>query len=155
MSDIESNPPKQMDASALLGSLLSNPDLMRNISSMLGKSEDGAAERTVAQPINAPPIGHGDAMTDGISRVLSNPEMMAKLPDVMRMIAPMMQQTQPARGESSPSPATSSQSEAKDRRGCRNDLLIALKPFLSSERCRAIDMLLGLSRLVDVLQKMM
>ena len=155
MSDIESNPPKQMDASALLGSLLSNPDLMRNISSMLDKSEDGAAEKTVAQPINAPPIGNGDAMTDGISRVLSNPEMMAKLPDVMRMIAPMMQQTQLERGESSPSPATSSQSEAKDRRGCRNDLLIALKPFLSPERCRAIDMLLGLSRLGDVLQKMM
>jgi hypothetical protein len=33
-------------------------------------------------------------------------------------------------------------------------LLIALKPFLSPERCRAIDMLLGLSRLGDALQKM-
>ena len=155
MSDIESNSPKQMDASALLGSLLSNPDLMRNISSMLGKSEDGGAEKAVAQPAKAPPIENGDVMTDGISRVLSNPEMMAKLPDVMRMIAPMMQQTQSIRGENSSSSATSSQSETKDRRGCRNDLLIALKPFLSPERCRAIDMLLGLSRLGDVLQKMM
>ena len=78
MSDIESNPPKQMDASALLGSLLSNPDLMRNISSMLGKSEDGAAERTVAQPINAPPIGNGDAMTDGISKLSKGPSRMQK-----------------------------------------------------------------------------
>ena len=82
MSDIESNAPKPMDASVLLGSLLSNPDLMRNISSMLGKSEDGATEKAVAQPANATPIGNSDAMTEGISRVLSNPEMMAKLPDV-------------------------------------------------------------------------
>ena len=155
MSDIESNPPKQMDANALLGSLLSNPDLMRNISSMLGKSEDGATEKAVAQPANATPIGNSGAMTEGISRVLSNPEMMAKLPDVMKMIAPMMQQTQPVRVESSSPSAAASQSEVKDRRGCRNDLLIALKPFLSPERCRAIDMLLGLSRLGDVLQKMM
>ena len=155
MSDIESKAPKPMDASALLGSLLSNPDLMRNISSMLGKSEDGATEKAVAQPANATPIGNRDAMAEGISRVLSNPEMMAKLPDVMKMIAPMMQQTQPVRVESSSPSAAASQSEVKDRRGCRNDLLIALKPFLSPERCRAIDMLLGLSRLGDVLQKMM
>lgn len=155
MSDIESNPPKQMDANALLGSLLSNPDLMRNISSMLGKSEDGATEKAVAQPANATPIGNSDVMAEGISRVLSNPEMMAKLPDVMKMIAPMMQQTQPVRVESSSPSAAASQSEVKDRRGCRNDLLIALKPFLSPERCRAIDMLLGLSRLGDALQKMM
>ena len=155
MSDIESKAPKPTDANALLGSLLSNPDLMRNISSMLGKSEDGATEKAVAQPANATPIGNSDAMTEGISRVLSNPEMMAKLPDVMKMIAPMMQQTQPVRAESSSPSAAASQSEVKDRRGCRNDLLIALKPFLSPERCRAIDMLLGLSRLGDVLQKMM
>lgn len=155
MSDIESNPPKQMDASALLGSLLSNPDLIRNISSMIGKPGEGATEKPATQSIPSQPIAtNNDAVTAGISRVLSNPEMMAKLPDVMKMIAPMMQQTQPALGESSPSPATSSQSEAKDRRGCRNDLLVALKPFLSPERCRAVDMLLGLSRLGDVLQKM-
>ena len=154
MSDIESNPPKQMDASALLGSLLSNPDLIRNISSMIGKPGEGAIEKPAAQSIPSQPIAtNNDAVTAGISRVLSNPEMMAKLPDVMKMLAPMMQGPQSLPRESSPTSA-SLQSGAKDRHGCRNDLLIALKPFLSPERCHAIDMLLGLSRLGDVLQKM-
>ena len=153
MSDIESNTPKPIDASALLGSLLSNPDLLRNISSMIGKSGEGATEKPAPQPISSPSVANNDAVTDGISRVLSNPEMMAKLPDVMKMLAPMMQGVQSSQGESSPTSA-SLQSGAKDRHGCRNDLLIALKPFLSPERCHAIDMLLGLSRLGDVLQKM-
>ena len=153
MSDIESNTPKPIDASALLGSLLSNPELLRNISSMIGKSGEGATEKPAPQPISSPSAANNDAVTDGISRVLSNPEMMAKLPDVMKMLAPMMQGVQSSPRGSSPTSA-SFQSEEKDRRGCRNDLLIALKPFLSPERCRAIDMLLGLSRLGDVLQKM-
>ena len=159
MSEIESTSPKPADAGALLGNLLSNPDLIRNLSSMLGKSGEGAAEQTPpSTATNLPPLENNEAIADGISRVLSNPEMMAKLPDVMKMLAPMLQQTPPATGESvpaiAPAIATPSQKGDRDRRGCRNDLLVALKPFLSPERCRAIDMLLGLSRLGDALQKM-
>ena len=145
MSDIETTSPKTADPSALLGSLLSNPDLLRNISAMLGGG--ASAEQAPA----APPTASGDGVADGISRVLSNPEMMAKLPDVMKMLAPMVQGAQ----SSPPVPLSPAREpEERDRRGCRNDLLIALKPFLSPERCRAIDMLLGLSRLGDALQKM-
>lgn len=156
MSDIESTAPKPADPSALLGSLLSNPHLVRNLSSMLGGANTGAAEQATPTP-STPPLGN-EAVADGISRVLSNPEMMAKLPDVMKMLAPMMQQASPLVGDSiptsAPAIATPLHTGDRDRRGCRNDLLIALKPFLSPERCRAIDMLLGLSRLGDVLQKM-
>lgn len=161
MSDIESGSPPSADTGALLGKLLSNPDLIRNISSILGKSgegipqaQDGTTQEAPSQPTNLPPLGNNEAVADGISRVLSNPEMMAKLPDVMKMLAPMMQQTQSAQGASIPASATPSHGGGHDRRGCRNDLLVALKPFLSPERCRAIDMLLGLSRLGDALQKM-
>lgn len=146
MSDIETTSPKTADPSALLGSLLSNPDLLRNISSMLG----GGAT-TAEQAPAAPPTASSEGVADGISRVLSNPEMMAKLPDVMKMLAPMVQGAQSSPPVSLP-PAR--EPGERDRRGCRNDLLIALKPFLSPERCRAIDMLLGLSRLGDALQKM-
>jgi hypothetical protein len=146
MSDIETTSQKSADPSALLGSLLSNPDLLRNISSMLG-----GGTTTAEQAPSAPPSASSEGVADGISRVLSNPEMMAKLPDVMKMLAPMVQGAQ-----SSPPVSLSPAREQgeRDRRGCRNDLLIALKPFLSPERCRAIDMLLGLSRLGDALQKM-
>ncbi len=158
MSEIESTSPKPADTGALLGTLLSNPDLIRNISSMLGGASVGTTQEASSQSSNPSPLGNNEAVTDGISRVLSNPEMMAKLPDVMKMLAPMMQQSQSASGASAlasvPVSATPSHEGERDRRGCRNDLLLALKPFLSPERCRAIDMLLGLSRLGDALQKM-
>lgn len=157
MSDIESSAPPSADAGALLGKLLSNPDLMRSLSSILGKSGEGigAVEQQAPQTSPSPPPSENpQAMADGISRVLSNPEMMAKLPDVMKMLAPMMQSTQSSQDTAAPASVTPSHGGGKDRHSCRNDLLLALKPFLSPERCRAIDMLLGLSRLGDVLQKM-
>ena len=172
MSETLSNPSPSADSSALIGKLLSNPDLIRNISAMLGVSSQGATSQTVPAPPTVPstptekttdqttppppavPSNEG-TVADGISHVLSNPEMMAKLPDVMKMLAPMMQQVQSPTGESLPaSAAPAHEGGGYDRRGCRNDLLLALKPFLSPERCRAIDMLLGLSRLGDALQKM-
>ena len=156
MSEITSNAPPLADTGALLGKLLSNPDLIRNISSVLAATNTGEDAQKTPAPPAVPSTVDGETVTDGISRVLANPEMMAKLPDVMKMLAPMMQQAQSVQGESVPASATPSHGGGgqHDRRGCRNDLLLALKPFLSPERCRAIDMLLGLSRLGDVLQKM-
>ena len=150
MSDIESGAPTpSADAGALLGKLLSSPDLMKNLSSVLGASGTVDPTASVSASASAENVG------EGISRVLSNPEMMAKLPDVMKMLAPMMQQGSSS-GASVPAVAAASHGGGeRDRRGCRNDLLVALKPFLSPERCRAIDMLLGLSRLGDALQKML
>jgi hypothetical protein len=159
MSETFSNSSPPTDASALIGKLLSNPDLLRNLSSVLGASGTGTTPTSEAQTPpsspNVPPAENNQAVADGISRVLSNPEMMAKLPDVMKMLAPMMQQGSSS-GASVPAVAAASHGGGeRDRRGCRNDLLVALKPFLSPERCRAIDMLLGLSRLGDALQKML
>lgn len=150
MSDIESGAPtSSADAGALLGKLLSSPDLMKNLSSVLGASGTADPTASVSASASAENVG------EGISRVLSNPEMMAKLPDVMKMLAPMMQQGSSS-GASVPAVAAASHGGGeRDRRSCRNDLLVALKPFLSPERCRAIDMLLGLSRLGDALQKML
>ena len=149
MSEIESNAPKSTNPSALLGSLLSNPSLLHNISAMLGGGNVVAEEKTAPAPPLAQSLNN-DAVAEGISRVLSNPEMMAKLPDVMKMLAPMVSQPQ-----SQPSQEIQTEKKTEhDRKSCRNDLLVALKPFLSPERCHAIDMLLGLSRLGDALQKM-
>ena len=154
MSEIESGAPPSADEGTLLNGLLSNPDLIRNLSAMLGGTKAGAAETVTHPPSPTVPPQNNEVVADGISRVLSNPEMMAKLPDVMKMLAPMMQQTQSSQSASVPASATPSHGVGKDRHSCRNDLLLALKPFLSPERCRAVDMLLGLSRLGDVLQKM-
>ena len=146
MSDIESGAPTpSADAGALLSKLLSSPDLVKNLSSVLGAAGTADPAASVSASASAEKVG------EGISRVLSNPE----LPDVMKLLAPMMQQGSSS-GASVPAVAAASHGGGeRDRRGCRNDLLVALKPFLSPERCRAIDMLLGLSRLGDALQKML
>ena len=154
MSDTESTSPKPADASALLGTLLSNPDLVRNISSLLNTSGTGGAEQTSPTPSNASSQTNSDAVADGISRVLSNPEMMAKLPDVMKMLAPMVGQATHEKEVDAPTLAAIASGGTRDRRNCRNDLLVALKPFLSPARCRAVDTLIGLSRLGDALQKL-
>ena len=151
MSETEPRAPASPDASALLGKLLSNPELVRNLSSVLGASGAVGVEQKPSITANS---GGENTVQEGISRVLSNPEMMAKLPDVMKMLAPMMQASPSALVAPTPPSEAPPHGREHDRRNCRNDLLLALKPFLSPERCRAIDMLLGLSRLGDALQKM-
>ena len=91
MSETEPRAPASVDASALLSKLLSNPDLVRNLSSVLGASGVAGGEPKPSVPANG---GGENAMQEGIARVLSNPEMMAKLPDVMKMLAPMVGQAQ-------------------------------------------------------------
>ena len=71
MSDIESTTQKPTDPSALLGSLLSNPDLLRNISQMIGGSATAAEQ---APSSSAPLQTPNEGMPEGISRVFSNPD---------------------------------------------------------------------------------
>ncbi len=124
-----------------LEKLLANPDLLRTIGTIMGAP--------------TPEKGQGAPDVDGLSRVLSDPEMMAKLPQIMEMLKPMMQST--STQESVPTAAQESVPAAAHPvvappHNCRDDLLLALKPFLSPERASAIDMLLRLGRLGSVLQ---
>ena len=79
-------------------------------------------------------------ITDGLGAVLSNPELMAKLPQVMAMLRPMTEQTS----------ASPPQKKAETDRSA---LLLALKPFLSEDRRNAVDAMLRLSALGDVLRR--
>ena len=82
-------------------------------------------------------------MADGISSVLSNPEMMAKLPQVMAMLKPMLGENEPQ------SPAKPlSHEEERDR------LLLSLRPFLSKERQDLLESILKLSKLGEVLKQL-
>ena len=54
MSETLSNPSPSADSSALIGKLLSNPDLIRNISAMLGVSSQGATSQTAPAPPTVP-----------------------------------------------------------------------------------------------------
>lgn len=104
--------------------LLSNPDLLRTV------------------------IGGAGAESDGLSRVLSDPALMAKLPAVIEMIKPMMS------AEASTNAPTTLPTQKPLPHNRRDDLLLALKPFLSTDRAAAVDTLLRLAQLGSILQNL-
>ena len=116
------------------------------------------------------------AGADVLSSLLSNPELIAKLPSIIATVKPIIEllgsgalngaASRPAPqkdaqptfsqipwGEDKAAPVSVSHSERKggDRRA---DLLCALKPYLCEERRRAIDYVIKLDRLGDVLKSL-
>lgn len=146
--------------SAPLSSLLSDPKLLSTLTGLLGTAPVGTRERDTQQPPSLP---------EGLGSVLSNPELMAKLPSVMAMLRPMIETTGTRNAAEETAPKESPAEEASEggavpavapshghapRERCRKDLLLALKPFLSKERCEAVDMILRLSALGTVLKQL-
>ena len=149
----EQSTPVSADAlSSSLGNLLKDPALLKSLGSILG-STASSAESTASTDHQSP--------TDGLANALSDPNLMAKLPQVMALLQPMLRNnTKPADDivpslqdsstEALPTLLSSSQRPASDH--CRDDLLLALKPFLSPGRCEAVDTILRLSKLGSVLK---
>lgn len=102
---------------------------------------------------------------DGLGAVLSNPELMAKLPQMMAMLRPMLEQSNAGTAgstDSIPETATPAsvpasvpaQPAPKKPADQRTALLVALKPFLSEDRRNAVDAMLRISALGDVLRRL-
>lgn len=123
---------------------------------MENKNPNVAPQETGQSPPN---------VADGLGAVLSNPELMAKLPQIMAMLRPMMEQQTAAppsqsgnegaaaTGEATPASA-SPIAPLKKTTDNRSALLLALKPFLSEDRRNAVDAMLRLSTLGDVLRRL-
>lgn len=112
-----------IDFTEKINEILSNKELMAQISSIAGVKQEEA-------PKSAPSL-------DGL---LSNPDIMSKLPEIIGVLKPMV-----------------SQSESKQPSGGydkRIALLTALKPYLSSERCDAVDYIAKMSKLSDLLKNL-
>ncbi len=143
----ESNQAAHSDASPLsdaLSNLLSDPQMMEKIRSIAGQlssqpTTPATEDLSVAASANQP-------TSDGLASVLSDPELMAKLPQMMAMLKPMLA----ANGNLEKSPP---QNRPRSTEDCRNDLLLALKPFLSPERCHAIDTMLRIAKLGTVIRQ--
>lgn len=116
-----------------------------------------AAEAAAEAPQNTGQAGIPN-LADGLGAVLSNPELMAKLPQMMAMLRPMLEQQAAAPGPApvtttaeAAAPAPPPQKSAADQ---RTALLVALKPFLSQDRKNAVDAMLRISALGDVLRRL-
>ena len=146
--DVPENEAVADTPTAMLGSLLSNPELLQKLGGILGSMSASATSQKEKTPIadtatvSAPQIG------DGLSALLSNPEMMARLPQMIALLKPMMEAGSEKKEVEAASfkPTAGSQS--------REHLLLALKPFLSKERCDAVDTILRISQLGDVLGRL-
>ncbi len=133
-----------------LGALLSNPETLGKLRQVLvGLTQSAATtvppdteNATEASPDSQSPTA---GSTDGLSALLSNPAVLEKLPQMLALIKPML-------GTAEPRAPSAPQSESHE--ACRDRLLLALKPFLSSRRCEAIDTMLQISRLGSVFQQL-
>ncbi len=129
-----------------LSGILSDPDLLRRVGELIKSSTStaGSAGEPTAVPAAASAPSPENAtvsqnsLPDGLSRVLSDPQALEKLPAIMAALRPMLT------GDAAPR-TPSAHSDSNE--GNRDRLLLALRPFLSPERRRAIDTILRLSKL--------
>ena len=144
----------------LLSALLSNPDLIRRVGTVLGAMQgtqqaqatgvpsDEAAKAEEGTPTSAPqatPTSAGAAQ-DGLSSLLSDPAMLEKLPQIIAVMKPLM--------GAMPSPQPPTEEKRASPELCRDNLLCALKPFLSPERCEAVDAIMRISKLGTVFKQL-
>lgn len=131
----------------VLSSVLENRELMEKLRSILSQPPKPEADLSADPPqtnrASENENGIPGGIPDGLSAVLSNPEMMAKLPQVMSLLQPMMQSSTPKKDVSA-APRTMEEN--------RNNLLLSLKPFLSPGRKDAVDAMLRISQLGKVLK---
>ena len=94
-----------------------------------------------------------DTLRDGIGSVLSDPQMMAKLPAMIEMLRPMMSgkvETMPERTEKTAPAPSAPPAEGKSQGAChdrRVALLRALRPYLNERRQEAIDYILRMDQM--------
>jgi hypothetical protein len=129
-------PPNPQQISEMLNALLSNREMMENLKKWIPQQ----GKNDAPHPETNPHLPAG-----GLDTVLSNPALMAALPTVMAQLAPMMSGVG---GIKEPAPKKKSPEE------CRNDLLCALRPFLSADRQNAIDTLIRISALGTLIRQM-
>ena len=125
-----------------------------------------------AAPNSAPTGAGGMGGTGGmggdiLTSLLSNPELLAKIPTIISSVKPLLDMLGSQMGQSAPAaqaasvklPETASASAsvptvARGKDSDRAALLCAMKPYLSRDRQNAIDHIIKLSRLGDVLKSL-
>ncbi len=139
------------------------------IGQVLSASAENSQTETPTVSSNSPRTEESSSVNsasgvDPIAALLSNPELLSKLPTILSAAKPIMDilgnlnvqsggqdmpQTAPAMASPAPSPPILSKHKADTR---QTALLCALKPYLSSDRQKTIDYMLKLSDLGSVLK---
>ena len=136
MSEENGNQIPSADAiQGIIGTLMSNPELMKNIIGMLGNQngeDDGIGEEEVAEESAAENSAAEEAAISTPSVPSVPPELISKLPMLLSLLG----------GSSAPKSKREAEREA---------LLSAMKPLLSPSRAESIEKIIKISRLGDIL----
>ena len=121
--------------SQLLDKVLANPEIITAVASALSQNSSKSEEET--------PSETSATSAETVAETPSAPPdiavMAQKLPEVLKLLTP----SQTEGKKSAPL------SHSADSRAC---LLNAMKPYMSKQRCEAIDYIVGFSRIADVLK---
>ena len=123
------------DFSAMIDKVLANPEILSTVAAALSSS--GAGEESGGKTAEEEK-GEESMQT---SSALDTDAMMQKLPQMMKLLSPMLSGGG-AKGQGS-------SAVPSDKRTC---LLLAIKPYLSPERCEAIDYIVKFSKLSEILR---
>ena len=88
------------------------------------------------------------------SSLLSNPELLSKLPTILSTVGPIIESLSKGGGQAikTSAPETIPEKKAEPSNDRRAALLCAMKPYLSHDRQLAIDYIIKLGRLGDILK---
>ncbi len=141
------------------------PDLFSLLGKFMQSAASDSGDGTSAASATAG-AEQKQAGGDMLSSLLSNPEIISKLPQVISMLKPLMEGGASAPTMASSPTAASAPNTARGdtpaglikppKRECDNRaaLLYALKPYLKRERQEAIDYMVKLSKLGDILKSL-
>ena len=118
------------DLSVAIEKLLAHPELLASVASVLGKP-----------PPSTPPSEPTDASVEQAPPPVSNP-----LPESLATLAPLLS----GLGKGGSFPFSALTPRGDDPRIC---LLRALQPYLSAGRCEAIDTMIRLAPLAELLRR--
>lgn len=149
-ASVGSATPQTSQIPQLLNTLLANPELMGNIKKML--TSEPAGEKSASPPDTQDTVPVSNSVgSDGLASLLSDPAVMAKLPGIIAAVKPLLADLPTAQEPAHPVSSQMNTASSKSLPVCRDNLLLALKPFLSPARCEAIDSMIRIAKLGELL----
>ena len=146
-----------LDSSALSGMLsaiMSNPELVANIKSAIGGAASPAQPSGGTSPEDrengGEKINQEEKLQEappGLDGLFANKELLQKLPELISVMKPMM-----GMGKGGGKSGLPQEGKRTDER--RTALLCALKPYLSDSRKNAIDQIISISRITELIKSM-
>lgn len=125
---------KPLDLSHAIDTLLARPDLIATVASALGKA-----------PPSIPPPAEGEVTASPLEAIAESAPKEAAPPEAISALTPILSNLSGLSGIKKGAPPPKS----NDPRVC---LLLALKPYLSASRCEAIDTMIRLSTISELLR---